>query len=76
MFVAYKDVRCPLCNGRHDLCMKERSTIMTYHPHAFVCPIRGGKIQWRPDAFAHRTPEWSESSVPLDLCELTPKAAT
>ena len=75
MLVLYKDVRCPICNGNHDLCLEERSTIMTYRPRAFVCPIRGGKIQWRPDVFAHRTPEWPESSVPLVPNDSTQEAS-
>jgi len=65
MFVFYRNVRCPICNGRHDLCMDEPATVMTYRPHAFVCPVGHEKTQWRPDVFAHRVNRWPEGSVSL-----------
>jgi hypothetical protein len=49
---------------------------MTYRPHAFLCPVLGQKIQWRPNVFAHRVQTRPESSISLDLCDLTPEAAT
>jgi hypothetical protein len=76
MLVLYRDVRCPACKGTHDLCLEERATIMTYRPHAFLCPVLGQKIQWRPNVFAHRVQTRPESSISLDLCDLTPEAAT
>jgi hypothetical protein len=69
MYVLYKDVRCPACGGRHNLCMEERATAMTYRPHAFICPDRGRKLPWQPDVFAHRVPARPESSVPLVPCK-------
>jgi hypothetical protein len=49
---------------------------MTYRPHAFVCPVRGQKVIWRPNVFAHRVQSRPASSVSLDLCDLTPEVTT
>jgi hypothetical protein len=76
MFVFYKDIHCPICNGRHNLCMDEPSTVMTYRPHAFVCSVRHQEIEWHPDVFAHRVDKWPKDSIPLVPCDSTLEAAS